>query len=130
MQPRWIETDHHRATYEAFDYKPGVIASGSFAFISGQIGIETDGAISDDPRTQIDRAFANLKAVLDAIPATPRDVVDLATFHVGLQAQLPVIAEAKKAFFGDWNPAWTAIGVSELALPGLILEARAVVCLA
>ncbi|MEM7680657.1 MAG: Rid family hydrolase [Planctomycetota bacterium] len=129
MQPRWIQTDHHRATYEAFDYVPGVVADGRFAFVSGQIGIEADGSISDDPKTQIERAFANLQAVLNAIPATPRQVVDLCTFHVGLQAQLPVVSEVKKAFFGEWNPAWTAIGVSELALPGLILEARVVVAL-
>lgn len=36
MQPQWIETDHHKAIYKTYDYVPGVIASGRFAFVSGQ----------------------------------------------------------------------------------------------
>ncbi|MEM7626497.1 MAG: Rid family hydrolase [Planctomycetota bacterium] len=125
--PQWIKTDHHREIYQSFDYVPGVIASGSFAFISGQVGLEDDRTASGDPRTQIERAFANLGTIVDAVPATPRQVVDITTFHVGLQDTMEVVGEAKKRFFGDWNPAWTAIGVAELAVPELIFEIRAVV---
>jgi enamine deaminase RidA (YjgF/YER057c/UK114 family) len=129
MQPQKIETDHHKATYEAFDYVPGVIASGKFAFISGQVGFEEDGSVSADPETQIVRAFANLGEIIKAIPATQRDVVEITTYHVGLLEHLELVETHKKKFFGEWNPAWTAIGVTELAVESLILEIRAVVCL-
>jgi enamine deaminase RidA (YjgF/YER057c/UK114 family) len=129
MQPQWIETKHHKATYEAFDYVPGVTASGRFAFISGQVGVEEDGSVSDDVATQIARAFANLGEIIKAIPASPRDVVEIATYHVGLRENLSLVNIEKKKFFGDWNPAWTAIGITDLAIEGLILEIRAVVLL-
>jgi enamine deaminase RidA (YjgF/YER057c/UK114 family) len=129
MQPERIETAHHQANYEAFDYVPGVIASGRFAFISGQLGIEEDGSVSDDAATQIARAFANLGEIVKAIPASPRDIVDITTYHVGLREYLSLVNTEKKKFFGDWNPAWTAIGITELAIEGAILEIRAVVLL-
>lgn len=129
MQPQWIKTDYHKETYEAFDYVPGVTASGRFAFISGQVGVEDDGSLSDDSATQIARAFANLGEILKAIPASPRDVVDITTYHVGLREHWSLVSTEKKKFFGDWNPAWTAIGITELAIEGLIIEIRAVVLL-
>ncbi|MEM1212218.1 MAG: Rid family hydrolase [Planctomycetota bacterium] len=126
--PQRIETDHHAAMYAAFAYPPGVVASGRFAFISGQVGFEDDGSVSEDPETQINRAFANLGKVLEAIPAAPRQVVDLTTLHRGMEVTLPLVSAAKAEFFGGWEPAWTVIGVSELALPALVFEVRAVVC--
>jgi enamine deaminase RidA (YjgF/YER057c/UK114 family) len=129
MQLQWIETAHHKTTYEAFDYVPGVTASGRFAFISGQLGIEEDISVSDDAATQIARAFANLGEIVKAIPASPRDIVDITTYHVGLREYLSLVNTEKKKFFGDWNPAWTAIGITELAIEGAILEIRAVVLL-
>lgn len=129
MQPQWIETEHHKATYEAYDYVPGAIASGRFAFISGQLGIEADGSINNDPKTQFSRAFANLGEILKAIPANPRDVIDLTTYHVGLREHYALMNAEKKKFFGDWNPAWTAIGITELGIEEAILEIRAVVLL-
>lgn len=129
MQPQWIETDHHQANYKAFNYVPGAIASGRFAFISGQVGVEEDGSVSENAETQIKRAFANLGEIVKAIPASPRDVVDITTYHVGLQEHFSLVSTEKKEFFGDWDPAWTAIGIAELALTGLILEIRAVILL-
>lgn len=129
MQPQWIKTDHHEATYEAFDYVPGATASGRFAFISGQLGVEENGSVNNDPKMQFSRAFANLGEILKAISASPRDVVDITTYHVDLREYLALVSAEKKKFFGDWNPAWTAIGITELGIEGLILEIRAVVLL-
>ncbi len=49
MQPQWIATTYHKAIYETYDYVSGTIASGRFAFVSGQIGFEDDGSLSDEP---------------------------------------------------------------------------------
>jgi hypothetical protein len=46
-----------------------------------------------------------------------------------LREYLSLVSTEKKKFFGDWNPAWTAIGITELAIEGAILEIRAVVLL-
>lgn len=129
MQPQWIQTDHHKATYKAYDYVPGAIASGQFAFISGQLGLEEDGSVNGDPKVQVSRAFANLGEILKAIPAKPRDVIDITTYHVGLREHLSLVSAEKRKFFEGWNPAWTAIGITELGIEGTILEVRAVVLL-
>lgn len=42
---------------------------------------------------------------------------------------LSLVNAEKKKFFGDWNSAWTAIGIIDLTIEGLILEIRAVVLL-
>jgi enamine deaminase RidA (YjgF/YER057c/UK114 family) len=129
MQAQWIKTNHHKNIYETFHYVPGVTLAGGFAFISGQIGVEEDGSVSNSPETQVARAFANLAEIIKAIPASPRDIVDITTYHVGLREHLALVTKEKNKFFGDWNPAWTAIGITELAFEGLILEVRAIVLL-
>lgn len=127
--PQPLQTDHHRANYQAFDYGPGVRATGPFAFISGQVGFIDDKIGFDiEPDAQIKAAFANLARMIRDAGAEPTDVVDLRTFHVGMQQTMEAVGREKRNLFGDWQPAWTAIGVSELALPGLVLEVSAVVC--
>ena len=54
------------------------------------------------------------------------DVVDMTTFHVGLQAHLRTFAKVKDRYLKPPYPAWTAIGVSELAVPGGLVEIKVV----
>ena len=52
-------------------------------------------------------------------------MVELTTYFTSL-ADLPVFASVKERFFTTTPyPAWTAIGVNELALPGLRVEIKA-----
>lgn len=37
------------------------------------------------------------------------------------------MGKVKKEFFGDWEPAWTALGVAALASPSLVFEVRVIV---
>jgi enamine deaminase RidA (YjgF/YER057c/UK114 family) len=52
------------------------------------------------------------------------DVIELTTFHVGME-HLRTFADVKDRFLAEPYPAWTAIGVSELAFPGGLVEVRA-----
>lgn len=128
-KPAAINTDHHRAVYEAFGYGPGAIASGYFAYVSGQIGINADQTVPSDPKEQIELAYSNLTAVMSDLPGQPkpRDIVDITTFNTNMREHFSVTSKATADFFGDWKPAWTALGVSELAVPGLVFEVRAIV---
>jgi enamine deaminase RidA (YjgF/YER057c/UK114 family) len=52
-------------------------------------------------------------------------VVEITTYFTSM-ADLPVFANVKERFFTTTPyPAWTAIGVNELALPGLRVEIKA-----
>ena len=69
--------------HEARGYTHVVKATGTTTvFISGQVGVSPDGAIADGFEAQARQAFANLRAALDSVGATPRDVAKITTFVV------------------------------------------------
>ena len=69
-------------------------------------------------------AWAAVGKMLKAAELDFSDIVEYTTYHVGLQATLPDFMTARdEALEAPW-PAWTAIGVSELAVPGARLEIR------
>jgi len=111
--------------YERLHFAPAV-KDGDRLYCSGVIGINADGSAPSDPETQFTQAFASLQSVLAAAGASFGDVVDLTTFHVGLQANLRTFAKVKDRYLEAPYPSWTAIGVSELAVPGGLVEIRAV----
>ncbi len=112
------------AQYNRFHFAPAINVGGTI-HVSGVIGVGPDGTCSDDPATQFDQAFANLAHVLAAGGATLADVVELTTFHVGLNANMRAFMAAKDRAINEPYPAWTAIGCTELAMPGGIVEIRA-----
>ena len=52
------------------------------------------------------------------------NIVEYTTFHVGLQATMGTFMKVRDEFVSEPWPAWTAIGCTELALPGGRLELR------
>jgi len=52
------------------------------------------------------------------------DVVEMTTFHVGLQQHLGTFLAVKDRYLTAPYPAWTAIGIVELAVPGALVEIR------
>jgi enamine deaminase RidA (YjgF/YER057c/UK114 family) len=108
--------------YERFHFAPAVRA-GELLLCSGQIGTGADGRPPADPETQFTLAFEQVKAVLTEARLGFSDVVELTTFHVGMQ-HLATFAAVKDRYLASPWPAWTAIGVSELAFPGGLVEVR------
>jgi enamine deaminase RidA (YjgF/YER057c/UK114 family) len=125
--PGWqpiVPSDAERA-YDRLHFAPAVRV-GDTIHVSGVIGRAADGSVSDDPDAQFDQAFANLAATVAACGATLADVAELTSFHVGLQQHLRAFMKAKDRALPTHppSPAWTAIGVVELALPGALVELR------
>ncbi|MDT4884741.1 RutC family protein YjgH [compost metagenome] len=79
-----------------------------------------------DIEEQAHLAFQALKHVLESAGATLADVVELMTFHTELQGDMQAFARVKDQYFPNRYPSWTAIGISQLALPELRVEIRAV----
>jgi enamine deaminase RidA (YjgF/YER057c/UK114 family) len=111
--------------YEQWHFAPAV-RDGNRLYCSGVIGIGADGNAAADPATQFTRAFELVGAVLAAAGVGFEDVVDMTTFHVGLHAHLAAFTQVKDRFVREPYPAWTAIGVSELAVPGALVEIQIV----
>jgi enamine deaminase RidA (YjgF/YER057c/UK114 family) len=116
--------------YERFHFAPAVRV-GDVLHCSGQLGWPGPGQrVPEDPKAQFALAFENLRRVLEAGGASFADVFELTTFHVGLQQHLAVFTAVKDGFFREPWPAWTAIGITELAIPGALVELRAKAALA
>ncbi len=106
-------------TYKQLHFAPAV-RDGDRLFCSGQIGTGPDGRPLEDSEAQFVQAFENVKTVLEAGGATLDDVIDITTYHVGFREHIAKFAEVKDRYISEPYPAWTAIGVSELAFGGLV----------
>lgn len=110
--------------YDNFHFAPAV-DDGDHLRCSGVIGIDMKtGGVSADPATQFTQAFDNLAQVLEAGGASFADITEMTTFHVGLQAHLATFMAVKDKYVREPYPAWTAIGITELAVPGGLVEIR------
>ena len=114
-QPIYPAASARHALYDRHGYSPAV-RSGDLLFVSGQVGSREDGSPEETYLGQVERAFANLGAVLDAAGCGFDDVIDVTTFHTDPEAQFPDLMSVKDRHFpGRPFPAWTAVGVKWLA---------------
>jgi enamine deaminase RidA (YjgF/YER057c/UK114 family) len=103
------------ALYDQHKYS-AALRSGDLLFVSGQVGSHADGTPEPDFPRQVDMAFQNLVAVLDAAGCTLDDVVDVTTFHTDPEAQFGALMAVKDRYFETAPyPNWTAVGVNWLA---------------
>jgi enamine deaminase RidA (YjgF/YER057c/UK114 family) len=113
-------------------YSTAVIAprEGRVAYISGQGGQDTRGALSPDFAVQVGQAYANLRTALDALGARPDQVAKLTVFVVDHDmSKLGVLTKTVKDMFGEALPAQTLIPVPKLAVDGMLFEVEAVAVL-
>lgn len=111
------------AYYNDYHFSPAV-KDGDRLFCSGQIGVTEDLKCPEDPETQFTRAFELCKTTLEAAGASFDDVVEMTTFHVGLREHLSSFMKVKDQYMNAPYSAWTAIGITELAFPGALVEIK------
>lgn len=116
---RTVVPENMKAMYDQFHFAPGVRV-GKTLYCSGQIGSGLDGKLDPDPAVQFTQAFENVRAVLDEAGAAFEDVVEITSYHVGMNDHIGVFMQVKDGFVKDPYPAWTAVGVSELAFGALV----------
>jgi enamine deaminase RidA (YjgF/YER057c/UK114 family) len=111
----------------AHGYSHVVWGEGRFVAISGQIALDENGDVvgPGDPAAQVRQIFANLRRCLDAAGATFADVAKV-TFFATDWSVLPAMREALGAHFDAARPpASTAVQVTSLVRPELLLEVEA-----
>ena len=99
---------------------------GDTIWVSGQVGINDAMIPASGMAAQARLAFAGLERTLGAAGAKLEGVVELTTFHIDLRGELEEFSKVKDEFLLRNFPAWTAVGVTQLALPELRVEIRAV----
>jgi enamine deaminase RidA (YjgF/YER057c/UK114 family) len=120
-----ILPDADRRSYDGFHFAPAVRA-GELLFCSGQIGVGSGGKVPDQPEEEFRNAWTAVGRILTEAGLTYDNIIEYTTYHVGLQQHLPAFMKVRDEFISEPWPAWTAIGVSELAVPGARVEVRVV----
>lgn len=90
-------------------------------FISGQVGVDRDGTVPEEPEAQFEVALRNVMANVDAAGFEPSDVVKMITYVVGQLDRDARRAALDRAFGEHWTTS-TLIYVSGLATPELKVE--------
>mgnify|MGYP001792065679 CR=1 FL=1 len=109
--------------YREWGFSPAVECQG-FIFISGCTGTSDDGTVPEDIEDQTRQAFKRINAVLEEAGIGYSNIVEMTTYHVGLSSHLEKFIAVKSEFISEPYPAWTAIGVTELASEGALVEIR------
>ncbi|BCH28772.1 hypothetical protein MesoLjLc_07020 [Mesorhizobium sp. L-8-10] len=150
---RTIVPEALKGVYEGWHFAPAV-ASRGMVYCSGIIGTSVDGeapgkaalegarsttAAPDagiaalravrDPEAQFATAFEALAAILAEAGAGLGDIVEITTYHVDIGRHMEAFVRVKDRYLKEPYPAWTAIGVAELVVPGGLMEIRAIAAL-
>lgn len=120
-----IIPDAMKSVVQRAGYAPAVNV-GDTLYCAGQVGRTADLEVIRDPEQQFISAWENLARVLTAGGCSFEDVVDMTTYHVDMSKHMAVFREVKNRIFPKGLCAWTCIGVSELAHPGLLVEIKCV----
>lgn len=112
-------------TFEKYGYSAGVRAGG-LLFIAGVVGFRPDGSIPESVAEQSELALKRTQELLRLEGLTMADLVEVVSYHVELEKNLPAFVPAKERYFQKPFPAWTIIGIQALALPELKVEVRSV----
>jgi enamine deaminase RidA (YjgF/YER057c/UK114 family) len=114
-----------QTVYDTWHFAPAV-RTGGLIFLSGVIGTEADGTVSDDLETQFHSVFASIETTLAEAGCTLSDIVEMTSYHVSLAETFSAFSAVKDARMSEPHPAWTAVGVESLLLPGAMVEVKAV----
>lgn len=99
-----------------------VSRGGGLLFVIGMVGRSPDGPpVKGGVRPQTRRALERIEEVLAAEGRTRADIVRL-RFYVVDMRRWPDARDEIVAFFGEPVPPSTAVGVTELVEPELIIE--------
>lgn len=109
---------------ERYRYAPGVLV-GDTLYVSGQVGRDAQLRVVEDLEAQFEQAFRNLGLVLSAAGMDFSDIVELETWLLDFQQDLPLLMKVKDRFLGDTIPTWTGFGVAGFSMPGIRLEVKA-----
>lgn len=106
-----------------------VADAGPVAYISGQVALAPDFSVigGDDLGAQTEAAMRNLEIALRAIDATWDDVVRRTIYTLHPTRYEVITAAIEKVQGHQRHPSQTILGVTGLAVPGLLIEIEATV---
>ena len=111
--------------FNDWGFSPAIESNG-FIFVSGCTGTMDTGTVPEGNEAQTRVAFGKIQLRLIEAGVDFPNIVEMTTYHVGLQNHLEQFIAVKGEFILEPFPAWSAIGVSELVSKGAIIEIRVI----
>lgn len=129
MEKKYINPDSLVAP-RGYTHVVTVEGAHKLVFVSGQVAIDKQGNLvgKGGLPAQVRQAAQNLADALAAAGATPEDIVKMNTYVVNYKpSDLGALREARGTIFRDGEPpASTLVGVTGLAVDGLMVEIEAI----
>lgn len=123
MSIETVVTASGQYMYDNFHFSEATKSNG-FLLCSGIIGTGADGKIPADSKEEFRNAWVAVGKLLAECGLDYTSIVECTTYHVGLQADMGDFMTVRDEFLSEPWPAWTAIGITELAIPGARVEIR------
>ena len=118
-----VVTDSGQFMYDNFHFSEATRSNG-FLLCSGVIGTGEKGKLPEDIKEEFRNAWAGIGKLLEECNIGYDHIVEYTSYHVGLQASIGDFMSVRDEFLSEPWPAWTAIGITELAVPGAHVEIR------
>ncbi len=106
-----------KSGYDNFHFAPAQRHDGVL-YCSGQIGT------GDTAEEEFRSAWSLVGDILTEAGLDYSNIIEFTSYHVGLQEHIGSFMKIKDEFLKEPYPAWTAIGITELARPGARVEIR------
>ncbi|MBW1849251.1 MAG: RidA family protein [Deltaproteobacteria bacterium] len=120
-----IVPESGKSAYKNFHFSQAV-KSGGLLVCSGQIGTNPDYSIPESAEDEFRNAWKAVAVVLKEAGLGFEDIIECTTYHVGLNEHMRAFMKIRDEVLSEPWPAWTAIGISELAMPGARVEIRVI----
>ena len=114
-----------KSAYKHFHFSQAV-KSGSLLVCSGQIGTNPDHSVPESAEDEFRKAWQSVEEVLKEAGLGFEDIIEYTSYHVNLGKNMKAFMKVRDEVLSEPWPAWTAIGISELFIPGARVEIRVI----
>jgi enamine deaminase RidA (YjgF/YER057c/UK114 family) len=112
-----------KSAYNHFHFSQAV-KSGGLLVCSGQIGTNPDHSLPESAEDEFRNAWQSVGEVLKEAGLGFEDIIEYTSYHINLGKDMRAFMKARDEVLSEPWPAWTAIGISELYVPGARVEIR------
>ena len=120
-----IVPESGKSAYKLFHFSQAV-KSGGLLVCSGQIGTNPDHSVPENAEEEFRNAWQSVGEVLKEAGLGYGDIVEYTSYHVNLGKHIQAFMKTRDEVLSEPWPAWTAIGITELAVPGARVEIRVI----
>ncbi len=111
--------------FSAYSHAVEIASSARWLHVSGQVGVQPDGSVPAEPGAQMEQAWRNVLAVLNAAGMGPDDLVRV-NAYLTRSEDTGLFREVRETLLDGAQPASTLIIVAGLAHPDWVVEIEAV----